>query len=497
MKKIKFLVLALMALPFVFVSCDPDDGPSKPVSYVEDGFYVVGAATSIADLFATDADKALMAPGFNEVTKAVREGMYEKYVALTGGKEFQLVLKAGVKETSYGAALTLSETLSGDNEPAIQVYKGTLAENGAAMKVSTSGLYHIVLDVNLKLIVIAPVEWGVRGAMNSWGFTAFPAPSFNQTTMTYKLSNVTVEMSGGFKFAYGNGWKIELSGEEVKAETNIGNDGGENNDPITAKLTSGGKDIGIERAVWDIELTWTLAKGAVKEGFTAKLTKVQDLEPLPEYPENLYVIGSFATFINDEGKEVNWSWDSEYVITMTPVHSHPEAFWAITYFDADTEFKFAPVKDWNGDFGAVGAPTLANTVENVYDKKMGGDSNIKTAEAGYYLIYVDLKESKIFVGEPGVYLIGACSKDEKWDAGVAENKFAVTASGLTATTFGAGELRMYAASPFEGVDWWQMEFIIIDGKIVYRGNGGDQTRVNVAAGKIVTLDFKTGTGTIK
>ena len=35
------------------------------------------------------------------------------------------------------------------------------------------------------------------------------------------------------------------------------------------------------------------------------------------------------------------------------------------------------------------------------------------------------------------------------------------------------------------------------GKIAYRGNGGDQTRVSVAAGAKVTLDFNAGTGVIE
>ena len=30
---------------------------------------------------------------------------------------------------------------------------------------------------------------------------------------------------------------------------------------------------------------------------------------------------------------------------------------------------------------------------------------------------------------------------------------------------------------FGGYDWWKVEFIVLDGKIVYRGNGGDQERV--------------------
>jgi len=270
----------------------------------------------------------------------------------------------------------------------------------------------------------------------------------------------------------------------------LGLDGGNDNDPllVTSKIAPGGKNIGIERAVWKIELTWTLAKGDVKESFKAKLTQTAELEPLPEYPENMYIIGSFC----------GWNWESDDVISMIPIHSHPYAFWAITYFDVendeddnivDTGFKFCSVKSWTGDFGASGEAT-----DGVYAK---GGSDIKVA-SGYYLIYVDLKEEKIFVGEPSVYLMGSCSKDGQWDTGVAENKFAVGATGLTATTFGAGELRMYTACPFEIADWWQMEFILRDGIIEYRGTGDDQNpRVNVDAGKTITLDFKAGTGTIE
>jgi hypothetical protein len=54
---------------------------------------------------------------------------------------------------------------------------------------------------------------------------------------------------------------------------------------------------------------------------------------------------------------------------------------------------------------------------------------------------------------------------------------------------------MYTA--VEGADWWRTEYIVLDGKIVYRGNGNDQERVAVTAGQTVTLDFNAGTGSIK
>ena len=61
----------------------------------------------------------------------------------------------------------------------------------------------------------------------------------------------------------------------------------------------------------------------------------------------------------------------------------------------------------------------------------------------------------------------------------------------------AGELRLYTTCSAFSVDWWQMEFVPINGVIEYRGNGDDQTRVPVSAGQSVTLDFNAGTGVIQ
>ena len=47
------------------------------------------------------------------------------------------------------------------------------------------------------------------------------------------------------------------------------------------------------------------------------------------------------------------------------------------------------------------------------------------------------------------------------------------------------------------IDWWKMEFIILGGKIEYRGTGGDQTRVSANAGEHVYLNFSDNTGRIQ
>ena len=172
---------------------------------VEDGFYVVGEATAIANLSAENAAKGLMGAGFNEADKTYRAGMYEKYIALEGGKEFELVLKEGGLVTRYGAELALSDTLEGENVPQIQVYQGVMAEN-TKMQVPQSGLYHIILDLNKnedlanKLIMVVPVEWGVRGAMNGWGYSGYASVAWvnSKTGMATPEQFINLEaISGG------------------------------------------------------------------------------------------------------------------------------------------------------------------------------------------------------------------------------------------------------------------------------------------------------------
>ena len=96
-----------------------------------------------------------------------------------------------------------------------------------------------------------------------------------------------------------------------------------------------------------------------------------------------------------------------------------------------------------------------------------------------------------------VYGMGDCFGG--WDAAKEENKFVAEGTTLVSPAFVAdGEVRMYTAAPsvITGVDWWQMEFIVFDGIIAYRGAGGDQARVAATAGQKVTLDFNAGIGSI-
>ena len=476
MKKLNYLLIMLLALSFTFVSCkkDPVVDPDDLDEIVEDGFYVVGAATASEKL----VTNATMAVGYNENAKdengntvnELREGMYEKYIALEGGKEFNLLLKKGTSETKYGATLA-DVDLAGENEqPNIVVKKGALKEN-ATLKVDESGFYHIVLDLELNQILIAPVQWGMRGDFNGWGFSEMTASAFNKEKMTFTLVGAEIKNTQKFKFAYGSGWKIGLDDEGlVKANTNLGQD-----------LKPGGSDISIgETGVYTITLTWTLKEGSITDSYSVKYDKTGDLEAL--YPEELYMTGS------DFG---GWTWGAEGIVSFTPVHSADGAFWAIRNLTAGNGIKLSSINvagDWSQAFGGLG--------ENIGFTN-DGDGNAVVEEDGVYMIYVDFKNNKMAIEPAKVYLTGA---DLTGAWGDESESFLFTAKDgkLVSPAFDAGgNLRIFAATTIATTDWWTREFNVFDGKIEYRGTGGEQDAVSVSAGQKVTLDFNAGTGTIE
>ena len=187
----------------------------------------------------------------------------------------------------------------------------------------------------------------------------------------------------------------------------------------------------------------------------------------------LYMIG------DDFGK---WDWASSGVVKMTPVNGFAGHFWAVRYIEAGRGFKWCRVREWNGDFCNLG--------EDIGYTVSGGNAYV--SKSGMYMVYVDMPNGKISVEPARIYGIGDCFGS--WDTSM--YPFATIDKTMGRTTTGAGELRIYAASNIApvGGDWWRMEFVIINGKIAYRGSGGDQPRVRVDTGKLIVLDFNTGVG---
>ena len=480
MKKFFYLMTAA-ALLAAFSSCE-----KKPAvdlgSVVLDGFYVYGEATG-------NADKVLsqnaMAAGFNEVEKATRAGMYEKYIYLEGGKDFALIENSNKDKKFYGAELTEvnygkgTEEAPGKNfedNPDMMILQGKLiiGDTAPKMRVKESGLYHIVLDNNQKgdlaegaQIIIQKADFGVRGACNGWGFTQGEPTVGTDGVVTFTWKDLDFPSKGEFKFSSCHGWKINLDEEgKVKAEVSFGLEGG--------KLALTSTNITVDKAgLYDLTLVFTPKAGELAGSFsyTAKLTQESNL------PEACYLIG--------EGIK-GWEIQKGDALAMIPAHSEPGCFWAIRHIEAEKGFKFSQIAtDWGKDFTGLGTDT-GYTVK---------ESNCFVAETGLYMIEVDYSKNVVTVSKAVVCGMGDVFGS--WD----EGKYPFTVSGqtMTATTAAANNLRMYAVSTFEAAkgNWWHREFNIYDGKISYRGTGGELAAVPVTAGQTITLDFNAGTGTIK
>lgn len=384
MKKTSIFLSALALFAVSFTSCKSDD----PEVIIEDGFYVGGTATG-AD--ALNVDYRLTA-GTNEVTKLARPGMYEKYVALEANKEFYLLLKEGAVETRYGATLTNKE-LKGENdqpgtpEKPFIIQKGSLVVGATApaLKVTKSGLYHILLDLNLSKdldltggaqIIIAPVEWGVRGINGDWGWKKMKSPTaFNRTTMVWDTTIVATK-DGKFKFAYGGGWKIQLDDAgKVKAETNLGTD-----------MKSGGADISIDKGDnVNIKLTWNLASGDISKSYSVAYTASKWYYDEVAKAKFSLIGNAFNNAAGTAPAAWDYDLDLPYSATKSTI-TDATKFYGTYVFEktgvvllANGEFKIRRDNSWDINFG-YSATNIKGSVANFADQ--GG--NIKVVTAGTY-----------------------------------------------------------------------------------------------------------------
>lgn len=190
-------------------------------------------------------------------------------------------------------------------------------------------------------------------------------------------------------------------------------------------------------------------------------------------------------FTGDHYAWSNWN-------IMVPVNGNDGHFWAMLYADAGEQIKFAPQASWGGDFAGD------MVVDHANSGAAPADGNLKFANAGWYLLYVDANAKGVEIYAPEVYMMGDCVGG--WDELKAENLFSVPEGRdgdfVSPVFANDGEMRMYVKPKVE-IDWWRMEFVPIDGQIVFRGNDGDQQRVAAKAGQRLYLNFTNGTGVVK
>ncbi len=483
---------------FTFTACDDDDdngGGDDDQVLVEDGIYLKGAGTALTELSSDGRMKVTR----NEVLQEERSDLLDIYIAVKAGADgFNIIEVAGKDQYTYGPGGDFAQVAEADldpEEPKLGLWKGSYTETDVAFTVPEDGLYHVALDKELKKVAIAKVVWGLIGGATpgGWSENTPMTATFDLNSMEFVVEEVTM-LENEYKFRYSDGWKVildadyELTGGDkgIKVNSNFGG--------TLDNLVPGGDNLTNDTyGVYKYTMTWQLGQKT-----TASREFIREGEPLAEYPEQLYMIGNALNQEDSDGDGTpdGWQWDLTDQ-PMVPVHSNPHLFWKIAWLDGEGEFKFAPGREWVGDFGKSGDAT-----DGVFAK--GTDNVPVTGETGYYMIVVNLVDETIEVTDPMVYGIGDVFGS--WDAAQEANLFTVDNAGEVIKYEGVpndGELRLHVAAPTmtnkdgAAVDWWQAEFIILDGNIEFRGTGDDQDRVSVTAGQNIILNFKEGTGSIE
>lgn len=398
MKKLMYLAGAIFALGLTLSSCN-----KKPVvninDIVENGFYVVGDATGVKDLATQGAGDLSFGNGLNEVGQVMRDGMYEKYVVLEAGKEFEFIKKEGEKKISYGAQLAYGE-LQTEGQP-IMGYKGSLVEN-VKMKVTETGLYHIVLDFNEDgalnnvggaQVILAKVNaWGVRGGMNNWGFT-----EGKQEGYTWTWENQELSAGAAFKFDYSNGWKINLDDAGlVKANTNLG-----------ADCKQGGGDISVaEGGLYKITLAFNVKGGDIANSYTYTVEKTGEVAVKDYSNVELELVGD--AIAEQEGAKAdpsNWNWGNVISMGKPAVNGNVYTWTVNVNLLASGGFKARTINaEAQGDIQG-------------FDLGIDGNNATVAADGNYNVVVTidgkaDTKKLEIFAGDAqGITITGVVPAD--------------------------------------------------------------------------------------
>ncbi len=371
MKKLGIFVMSLAVVAFALTSCGGNNNNPGYDDIVENGFYIIGDAVGMPNLEA----QGQFANGHNEADgNNLREGMYEKYIVLAGGQDFSFVEKAGKEMIYYTASLAKQELVSDGQNP--EGYYGELKDGSATMKVEEGGFYHIVLDLNKdkKLdaaggaqVVITPVSWGVSGDLNGWGMTVGEKEA---DALVWNWSNIAITANSSFKFKDEHGWKIFLDGEtqQVSANTNLG-----------ANMVPGGDNIAVaEGGLYNIKLTWELAKGAIEDGYKYEMVKVGDLV-LDPATFVVGISGSMQGWTDPTGVFAAKCTQADVTDAATKAGTYVYKMESVT-FPAGSEFKFRFNGQWLGG-GAV-------EIEGAEFSFAAEGGNFTAAEEGTYNIVI-------------------------------------------------------------------------------------------------------------
>jgi starch-binding outer membrane protein SusE/F len=241
--------------------------------------------------------------------------LLELYIPLKAGAAgFQIAKVAGTTKTYYGPGTNFADVTQGTtDEPKVTFQRGSMAEGTVKFTVPADGMYHVVVDTELGIVVIVPVHWGIIGGAtpNGWGGSLQMTESaFNATKMDWTLTGV--ELRGGeWKFRYSEGWKVEIDPNidlgggviGVKVNTNFGG--------TVAALVPGGDNIANTMpGIYNIKLEYELGKG-----YKATVTKTGDLPMTNWTGVELDAVGSGVSADNPNAipDPSSWGWGNQLI----------------------------------------------------------------------------------------------------------------------------------------------------------------------------------------
>lgn len=372
--------LAMLAMFSVILgtsSCKKDSEPTPDPIIVLDGIYVKGGSTALT----TYDSKGMMKTTPNEVNQSARPSLMELYIAVKAGAPgFNIVKVAGSVMTTYGPGADFkvvpeSERIA--DEPKIDFWRGSYTESTTAFTVPADGLYHVVIDTELKKVVIAPVFWGIIGAATPGGWggsTQFTPGTFDLNTMTYQITDMVLTKAD-FKFRYSDGWKIVLDttvdigggAKGVRVNTNYGG--------AVAALVPGGANIAnAVPGKYTGKMTWTLGTGN-----TASLVKTGDLDVKDYTNTELGLVGN-GLIVNGQQQ----TWDVTIMLSKPTVENVTTYYWYYKTVEVTTlgSFKIREGQDWNHKSIGYNDVTMSGLSADKFGTN--GDGNFVPLENGIY-----------------------------------------------------------------------------------------------------------------
>lgn len=432
--------------------------------------------------------------------------------------ETQAINLAEVTTPTVKVANITAPTADGGYAPSGE-YKITLGGKSlditAAGEVSTEELQNVIVSNYGK----APVQRDMDATVATWATNEKSYVKIESATFkvlaTPKAANIEqVYYLAGDIFADGYNKDVVKTHAFDHSDNNVWDDP---NFSIEVKVTEANKSFMIIPAS-------SLEKSDIRDGAFGSGSKKETLasngnaitiEKAGKYTITVnmealtYKIEAKPATLFLTGSEYNWGKTESDWKQLIQYNGSDETFWTMIYFSEGEMFKFAPQAGWDNAFGDQ-AKIEDNAGAGIV--AAGSDNNLKVGKAGWYLLRVtNGKERKLEVCKPEVYLVGDVI-DGGWGAGWQANA-KTDANKFTAPTekdglfvspkfVNKGNLRMYVNFPDTGYkdpnnNWWKSEFNVIDGNIVFRGNGGDLQNVAVQANQQVSLNFTTGKGEIK